>query len=193
MPSTLQYKLWIPAFTDVHSDTHPMLKYLSLSYSSWKSAIFTRQLNSVQDTSLLLQVTRVIAVAVLNHLWNFSPNLWKVMKEGKKKKTNLKIGRKSRQFSKRIHIYKLIISAQRWSWPTSISHRYVCALKPGIKTSAVKQSSTPQSQKRHNPDNSVWTRNIFLMMQKCSYSWIQKTAFNEDQGFFRCALINKSA
>lgn len=169
MPSTLQYKLWIPAFTDIHSDTRPMLKYLSLSYSSWKSAIFTRQLNSVQDTSLLLQVTRVIGVAVLNHLWNFSPNLWKVMKEGRKKKT-LKIGRKSRQFSKRIHIYKPIISAQRWSWATYRSHKCFCAFKPGIKTSAVKQSSTPQSQKSRNPDNSVWTRNILLMMRKCSYS-----------------------
>lgn len=105
VPSTLQYKLWIPAFTDVHSDTHPMLKYLSLSCSSWKSAIFTRQLNSVQDTSLLLQVTRVIAVAVLNHLWNFSPNLWKVMKEGKKKKHKLKNWKEEQTvFQKNTHL-----------------------------------------------------------------------------------------
>lgn len=147
-----------------------------------ENAVFTRQLNCVRDTSLLLQVTRVIGVAVLNHLWNFSPNLWKVMKEGKNKKTNhtkkkknqpkklKKLEGKTDSIPKRTHICKLIISAQHWFWPTYISHRHVYPFKPGIKSTAVKQSSTPQCQKSHNPDNSVGMRNIFLMMLKCSYS-----------------------
>lgn len=62
--------------------------------------------------------------------------LTKLMKsyEGRKKKT-LKNWKEEQTVFQKEHIFcKLIMSAQHRSWPTYISHRYVCAFKPGIET-----------------------------------------------------------